>query len=315
MRNYRQDKALLKLLEREDVLEVADFVAVFPGIPLATVFSRIRSLLKTGAISQIGKGRYVSVCKPPVQPAITAWMKQVNDFLTDRCEGVDHCIREKDGNLSVEVGRGEILRVQACLEEVFPKVALQRDADRFPASLDGYILVGRLVTDAPVIDGGGISVPALEKMLVDDLCHHGENRNDVRMEFQRALEVYSVNLNRLHRYASRRGVSEELSRCLSSLNPERVDLFSRIQRYFMGTPVEKAWVFGSFARGEETEQSDLDLLVEYDSKENVSLLDMVRQRLDLEKIAGRSVDLVENGYLKPFAVSSAERDKYLIYAR
>jgi hypothetical protein len=35
----------------------------------------------------------------------------------------------------------------------------------------------------------------------------------------------------------------------------------------------------------------------------------------LESLIGREVDLVQNGFLKPFAVPSAERDKYLIYER
>ena len=79
--------------------------------------------------------------------------------------------------------------------------------------------------------------------------------------------------------------------------------------------VTRAWVFGSFARMEETKDSDLDLLVDYDPEQKISLLDVVRQKLDLEKIVGREVDLVENGSLKAFAVPSAERDKYLIYER
>ena len=37
-----------------------------------------------------------------------------------------------------------------------------------------------------------------------------------------------------------------------------------IADYFKTQPVLKAWLFGSFARGEETEDSDLDILVEYD---------------------------------------------------
>ena len=34
-----------------------------------------------------------------------------------------------------------------------------------------------------------------------------------------------------------------------------------ISNYFKSKPVEKAWVFGSFSRGEETRDSDVDILV------------------------------------------------------
>jgi hypothetical protein len=37
--------------------------------------------------------------------------------------------------------------------------------------------------------------------------------------------------------------------------------------------------------------------------------------LDLEEILGKRVDLIENGRLKDFAVSSANKDKILIYER
>ncbi len=37
-----------------------------------------------------------------------------------------------------------------------------------------------------------------------------------------------------------------------------------IADYFKTQPVVKAWLFGSFARGEETPESDVDILVEFD---------------------------------------------------
>ncbi len=59
--------------------------------------------------------------------------------------------------------------------------------------------------------------------------------------------------------------------------------------------VTYAALFGSYVRSEETEESDLDFLVEY--KENVSLLDVAALKLELEKTLGRKVDLVSLKYL------------------
>ena len=95
----------------------------------------------------------------------------------------------------------------------------------------------------------------------------------------------------------------------------REELFASVRDYLANSAITKAWVFGSFARGEETPDSDLDLLVEYDSKAHISLLGIVRIKLDLESIIHREVDLVTNGSLKPFAVDSVNRDKYLLYER
>ncbi len=39
------------------------------------------------------------------------------------------------------------------------------------------------------------------------------------------------------------------------------EMLETIREYFKTQPVLKAWLFGSFARGEETEDSDVDILV------------------------------------------------------
>ena len=88
-----------------------------------------------------------------------------------------------------------------------------------------------------------------------------------------------------------------------------------IANYFKTQPVLKAWLFGSFARGEETPDSDVDILVQYDSNAKISLMTISHMMGELEKSTGRRVDLIEDGCLLPFAVESANRDRKLIYER
>ena len=88
-----------------------------------------------------------------------------------------------------------------------------------------------------------------------------------------------------------------------------------IAEYFKTQPITKAWLFGSWARGDQTRDSDIDLLVVYDEKARVSLLKHAAMICDLEEILNRPVDIVEEGTLLPFAVESANRDKQLIYER
>ena len=88
-----------------------------------------------------------------------------------------------------------------------------------------------------------------------------------------------------------------------------------IADYLKTQPVNRAWLFGSFARGEETPDSDIDILVEYDKDAKITLLTISHMMGELEKNTGRRVDLVEDGCLLPFAVESANRDKKLIYER
>ena len=88
-----------------------------------------------------------------------------------------------------------------------------------------------------------------------------------------------------------------------------------IAEYFKTQPVLKAWLFGSFARGEETPDSDVDILVEFDHHTPISLFGYARMHRELQDSLGRRVDLVEEGTLLPFAVHSANRDKRLVYER
>ena len=95
-----------------------------------------------------------------------------------------------------------------------------------------------------------------------------------------------------------------------------VTIINNIRQYFMTQPVKKAWLFGSFSRGEETADSDVDILVEFDrSGKPVTLLTYARIWRELEELLGRDVDLVEEGTLKPYALESANHDKRLIYER
>ena len=89
----------------------------------------------------------------------------------------------------------------------------------------------------------------------------------------------------------------------------------KISEYFKTQPVLKAWLFGSVARGEETPESDIDILVEYDKDARISLLTISHMMGELEKSTGRHIDLIEDGCLLPFAAESANRDKRLIYER
>ena len=86
-----------------------------------------------------------------------------------------------------------------------------------------------------------------------------------------------------------------------------------IRDYFATQPVQRAWLFGSYARGEEREDSDVDILVDFD--DTVSLLGHVRMMNELKDLLNKDVDLVTNGTLLPFAEKTANRDKKMIYER
>ena len=93
------------------------------------------------------------------------------------------------------------------------------------------------------------------------------------------------------------------------------EMIPKIQQYLASQPIEKAWLFGSCSRGEETPKRDVDLLVRYQDSDSMSLFDISRITVNLKKIIKRPVDLIEEDCLLPFASKSANRDKILIYER
>ena len=100
----------------------------------------------------------------------------------------------------------------------------------------------------------------------------------------------------------------------STANTNRQDsqtLQKVLAEYFKTQPVLKAWLFGSFARGEETEDSDVDILVQFDHSSPIGLFAYG----ELERLLGRSVDLVTDAGLATYTRESVERDKQLIYER
>jgi predicted nucleotidyltransferase len=61
--------------------------------------------------------------------------------------------------------------------------------------------------------------------------------------------------------------------------------------------VKKAALFGSIVRGEATEESDIDLLIEFEGRK--SLLDLAGLKLDIQELLRRRVDVLTYKSLHP----------------
>lgn len=93
-----------------------------------------------------------------------------------------------------------------------------------------------------------------------------------------------------------------------------LDIF-KLKEFFKNQPVIKAWLFGSYSRGEQTPDSDVDLLVEFDKDNFPSLFKMGGMLIDLEELLEKKVDLVEKNMLFPSVIPYVEKEKILIYER
>lgn len=88
-----------------------------------------------------------------------------------------------------------------------------------------------------------------------------------------------------------------------------------IKKFFSKEPIVKAWLFGSFARGEERADSDVDILVQFDRDAKVGLLRHADILLRLEQLLHRKVDLVPENSIYPELRQSINSSRILIYER
>lgn len=81
------------------------------------------------------------------------------------------------------------------------------------------------------------------------------------------------------------------------MTPAVAEIREQVQEVMRRHGVERASVFGSFARGDDQPASDIDFLVELE--EGRTLLDLSGLRLDLEELLEREVDVATPNSLHP----------------
>lgn len=87
-----------------------------------------------------------------------------------------------------------------------------------------------------------------------------------------------------------------------------------IKDFFSKQPVLKAYLFGSYSRGNENEDSDIDLLVELDYSQPIGL-EFIQMKLDLQELLSKKIDLVSARGLSKYIQPILDKEKQLIYAR
>jgi uncharacterized protein len=96
-----------------------------------------------------------------------------------------------------------------------------------------------------------------------------------------------------------------------SLNSNQIKI---IKNFFSKQPVLKAYLFGSYSKDLESENSDIDLLVELDYSQPIGL-EFIQMQLDLQELLSKKVDLVSARGLSKYIKPILDNEKKLIYAR
>ncbi|MCB0823099.1 MAG: nucleotidyltransferase family protein [Bacteroidales bacterium] len=95
---------------------------------------------------------------------------------------------------------------------------------------------------------------------------------------------------------------------MDTLNDIRTAIIRNKQRLLADYPIKSLAIFGSFARNDNQDKSDVDIIVEFNGKIGIRFIDLAD---DLEKILGRKIDLVSRNGIKEKYFQSIIND--LIY--
>jgi predicted nucleotidyltransferase len=77
--------------------------------------------------------------------------------------------------------------------------------------------------------------------------------------------------------------------------------------------IRHVWIFGSVARGDQRDDSDIDLVIEISPVSDMTLTGFARLRLDLTDVLGRTVDLTQWHLLEGSALDTARRDAIQVF--
>ena len=89
------------------------------------------------------------------------------------------------------------------------------------------------------------------------------------------------------------------------------EIFEKIIKFLKNEGAKKISVFGSYVRGEEKEDSDIDIIVEF--SESKSLLELVRIERELSEVLGIKVDLLTEKSISPYLIDSIRKEMEIIY--
>ena len=213
------------------------FAKTDPDIKRATVNWRIYELVRQGSLKRIGRGMFAlgqADCFLPLltkkQQAISGRIKKQFPLITFCCWHTS-ALKEFFQHVAVydfllvETEREAVDAVFHFVKETQPNSFQQPSREIMENFvLDGKdaIIVKSLVSEAPLQEADASTLPTVEKILVD-LVADSEiffflQGYELLNIFESALGKYTVNTDRLLRYAKRRNKKEELQKILNQIS-------------------------------------------------------------------------------------------------
>ena len=201
-----------------------------------TVSWYLTKLVESGELQRVAHGMYAVGTKEQFAIIPTEEQRSLNEELKHKWPYAHFCIY--NGNIIsplqhhlsannvtyIETEREAIVAVFNHLRDEGKVAYLRPTRELIYNYIDiskPAIFVKPLISESPIQECSGILVPTLEKLLVDlqkdNDFFYLQEAEGVNI-FQNALSHYSINESRLLRYASRRGIREEIKTIIQTIN-------------------------------------------------------------------------------------------------
>lgn len=200
-----------------------------PGIPDATVNWRLHDLVNSGVLRRVGRGLYAYGTAMEFRPELSSRVTKVSKYLKKGFPLINFCVwstellNEFAQHVSshhfilVDVDKDVMESVYYNLLGEFSGVFLRPPATIMDDLLPQFrlpLIVRQLISESPLNETSNLPLISLEKLLVDAFCD-AEFRflegSELRAVFRNAFEKYTINENKLLRYAARKGRKAEIS--------------------------------------------------------------------------------------------------------
>ncbi len=217
--------------------EIAKFYYSFePNLKRTTLNWRIYKLVELGIIQRIGRGVFALGEAMIFEPEISVPLSKMYNDIKGNFPFIELCIWSTEvlNEFSLHQSNRRIVLIETdkdtneaifyFLKEQYDNVFLNPDRvllEQYVFDIPNAIVIKPLISESPLQEVNEINTITIEKMLVDLYCDTdlfgAFQGNEMRIIYSEAFNKYTINSNRLLRYASRRGKKEEIEEYITQI--------------------------------------------------------------------------------------------------
>lgn len=231
------ENKILHLFDNKHVLSKDDLMKIlkndFPTWSHNTINTYLHKLKKNGFIDTISRGKYMRGKTQLFAPQIDGQLKKIAVKINKEFPFVNYCVwnsswlndlmqHQPFKNFTiVEIEKVAVEQVFNELNNDFKNVFINPDEiifERYISTLDNVILVKNLSSETPVLRQKKLTIPTLEKILVDLLTDEtlfAAQQGELNFIYKSAFNKYDLNESKLKRYAARRNRSTEVEKLIN----------------------------------------------------------------------------------------------------